>query len=84
MYKILIKKSAEKALNKLPSNIQKQIVGVIEEMSVLGTATPHSKKLQPPIGGYRTRVGNYRILFDSDKEIIVIHSISKRADAYKN
>jgi len=32
--------------------------------------------------GYRMRVGEYRMLFDRNEEIIVIHHISKRADAY--
>ena len=82
MYKVLLKASTQRALNQLPKRIQTSIVAAIEELVRTGIHAKHTKKLQEPIGGYRTRVGGYRILFDRDVEIIVIHQISKRSDAY--
>lgn len=82
MYRLLLKASAQKALDMLPVKARKHIARAIDELVTLGIHAPHTKKLRPPIGGYRTRVGEYRILFDRDGELIVIHRIAKRADAY--
>lgn len=82
MYKVLLKEAAQKELDGLPRNLQKKIAMAIDDLTHMGIHAKHTKKLQPPIGGYRTRVGQYRILFDRDEEIILIHQISKRADAY--
>lgn len=82
MYKVLLKASAKKELDTLPILARKKVGAVIDELSRMGIHAKHTKKLQPPVGGYRTRVGEYRILFDRDEEIIVIHHISKRAAAY--
>lgn len=82
MYNVLLKESAKKALDTLPAKIRSKVVLAIEELSSLGIHARHVKKLQPPIGGFRQRVGEYRILFDRNEELIIIHHISKRADAY--
>ncbi len=82
MYKVLLKTSAKKEFDALPLSVRKKLVVHIDELSLLGIHARNTKKLQPPIGGYRMRVGEYRILFDRDEEIILIHHISKRADAY--
>ena len=82
MHKVLLKASAKKELDTLPLKIQKTIAEAIDELATMGIHTRHTKKLHPPLGGYRTRVGEYRILFDREAEIILIHRISKRADAY--
>lgn len=41
------------------------------------------KKLQPPLEGYRLRVGEYRVLFDIEEDSILIYSIKHRKDAYR-
>jgi mRNA interferase RelE/StbE len=82
MYKVLLKASARKELADLPNRIQKAVATAIDDLSRMGIHAKHTKKLPPPVGGYRTRVGEYRILFDRDDDIILIHQISKRADAY--
>ena len=33
--------------------------------------------------GYRKRVGNYRILFDTENSTISVHAIRHRKDAYR-
>ncbi len=82
MYRVFLKVSARKALDSIPAKARKHIAHAIDELGALGIHAPHTKKLQPPIGGYRTRVGDYRILFDRDEDLIVIHRIAKRSDAY--
>jgi mRNA-degrading endonuclease RelE of RelBE toxin-antitoxin system len=82
MYKIILFAAAKKELDSLDKKTKVRIASALEELKRLGIHAKHTKKLQPPIGGYRTRVGEYRILFDRDEEVIVIHHISRRADAY--
>jgi mRNA interferase RelE/StbE len=82
MYNVLLKTSAKKALDTLPVKARNKIALAIDELSRLGIHARHVKKLQPPVGGFRQRVGEYRILFDRNEELIVVHHISKRADAY--
>ncbi len=44
----------------------------------------YAKRLiNPNIGTYRFRIGNYRIIFDIDKEKIVILRIGHRREIYK-
>ncbi len=82
MYKVLLKASAKKELDALLSKRRRKIAAAIEELTRMGIHAKHVKKLQPPINGYRMRVGEYRILFDRDGDIIVIHQISIRAASY--
>jgi len=82
MYKVLLKASAKKELDALTPKPRAKVGAAIDELKRMGIHAKHTKKLQPPIGGYRTRVGEYRILFDREDDIILIHHISKRADAY--
>jgi len=82
MYKVLLKASARKELDSLPSAAQRKVAAAIDDLARLGIHAQHTKKLHPPIGGYRTRIGEYRILFDRKDDLILIHQISKRADAY--
>lgn len=35
------------------------------------------------LGEYRSRVGDYRVIFDLEVEIIVIHKVGHRKDVYK-
>ncbi len=82
MYKVLLKTSAKKELDSLPASVQKRISAAIDELRRMGIHAKHTIKPQAPIGGYRKRVGEYRILFDRDAEIILVHQISKRSEAY--
>lgn len=82
MYKIVLFAAAKKELESLDKKTKARIATALEELKRLGIHAKHTRKLQPPIGGYRVRVGEYRVLFDRDEDIIVVHHISKRAEAY--
>ncbi len=82
MYKVLLKASAKKELDTFSVSVRKKVAAAINELARMGIHARHTKKLHPPIGGYRMRVGEYRILFDREDDLILIHHISKRADAY--
>ncbi len=78
MYKILLTKKAEKELSSLPSDLRKKAATAFDEMVTLGIKSSNTKKLQTPFPGYRKRIGDYRILFEHNEEIIIVYKISKR------
>ncbi len=42
------------------------------------------KKLAGQTGKYRLRVGNYRVLFTLEKDLIFVHQVKDRKDAYRD
>jgi len=42
------------------------------------------KKLAGQAGRYRLRVGDYRILFSLEKDLIFVHLVKDRKDAYRD
>jgi mRNA interferase RelE/StbE len=83
MYKVLLTKRAEKELASLSSTYSRRIIEALDELKTLGTQSSNTKKLQTPFPGYRKRVGDIRILFEVNEDIILVYRISKRADAYR-
>lgn len=81
-YQVVIKPTAERALNKLPKEIQLRIAVAIELLSQ-NPYPPRSKKLidRP---GFRIRIGDYRIIYNVDNKILTIYviSIGHRRDIY--
>ena len=84
LYRIIIKPSAQKDLDRLPDKELKRILTRFGQL-----------KMNPrPIGvqklsddeGYRVRIGNYRILYIINDKIknIFIYRIKHRKDVYKN
>jgi mRNA interferase RelE/StbE len=84
MYQVLIVRSAERQLKKLPPQAQRKIAAVI--MSLAIEPRPYgSKKLTGTANSYRVRVGDYRIIYDIfDREIVVsVLKIGHRKDIYR-
>lgn len=72
-YKIEIKKSAEKELRKIP---KKELIKIIDQIGSLAD-NPHppgSKKLTNK-EKYRIRIGNYRVLYYVEDDILTIFVI---------
>lgn len=42
------------------------------------------KKLAGQAGKYRLRVGDYRVLFTLEKDLIFVHQVKDRKDAYRD
>lgn len=42
------------------------------------------KKLAGQTGKYRLRVGDYRVLFTLEKDLIMVHQVKDRKDAYRD
>jgi len=85
MYKIIISHSAEKDLEKLPTQAVRRIGKVIDELEE--DPRPHgSKKLKGANENiWRIRVGDYRIIYNIDDVIAIvdIRKVGHRKDIYK-
>ncbi|GAB6045475.1 hypothetical protein JCM11957_10730 [Caminibacter profundus] len=79
--KIEISKSAFKHLQKINKKNQKIILDKLKLLEKYPD-TPNIKKLTNYYPPYRFRVGNYRVLFDIENDIIKIISIKHRKEAY--
>ena len=82
-YKIEVKRSAVKELNKIPRKDLKRIVKRIEALAY-DPRPLESVKLSAD-EKYRIRQGNYRILYSIHDDILTIHvvKIAHRKDVYK-
>ena len=82
-YKILIKPSAIKELNKIP---QKELPKITERIQALAkdSRPPGCEKLAAQ-NAYRIRQGSYRIIYtiEEDKLIIIVIKIVHRRDIYR-
>lgn len=81
MYRIIIKKNAQKFIDRLPKNEKIRVVSAIE-------ALPNGediKQLKGHNGLLRLRVGDYRIIYtiDNGELIIIVIDAGNRGQIYK-
>lgn len=80
-YRLFYTKSAARDIKKLDPVVKRKIKKKIEEYSL--DPSSYSKKLiDSRIGGYRWRIGNYRVIFDINGKNIVILRIGHRREIY--
>ena len=79
-YRIFYEKEALKELDKLETSISRRIIKKIDEMSE-NPSSCDIKKLKAS-NDYRLRVGDYRIIFLFDKDLIKILKIGHRRNIY--
>ena len=85
MWKIVYKRSVQKDLKKIPKKIKSLIKRTIEERLRLNPVyfgTPLKQNLK---GLMKLRVGNYRIIYSIQKDIVVVFviKIGHRKEIYK-
>ncbi len=82
-YKIEFKKTAAKELNSLPNREIKKIVVAIN-LLVENPRPTNSKKLSGS-ERYRLRIGDYRILYEIENQVLIIYivKIAHRKDVYR-
>ncbi len=82
MYELIYSPSALKQLEKLERNIKERIVIALERLRI----RPESCDIKKLIGmqGYRFRVGDYRVIFDMEKDklIILVLQVGHRKSIY--
>jgi len=83
MYEIIIDRYAEKQLAKIPPPDFNRIVKAIENLSENPRPTGYKKLVARP--GYRIRVGNYRIIYLIEDNVLTVFviDIGHRKDIYK-
>ena len=81
-YKIQLKRSVEKDISAYDKNIRQRLIRAIYKLQT--NPYRNSKKLYGT-EFYRTRVGNYRIIFEIIKKDsrLVIYKVGHRRDIYK-
>jgi len=83
MYELIYSADAIKSLDKLDKNIQERILIALERLRI----RPESCDIKKLIGipGYRFRVGDYRVIFDIDKDklLIFVLEVGHRRNIYK-
>ena len=84
-YRLLIKKSAQKEIRKLPSNYRIKIINRITALEK-NPLTDTSEKIKGLEDVYRIRYGVYRIVYSLQKSelVVVVVKVSHRKDSYKN
>lgn len=84
-YTIELKNSAAKALRKLPRSIQNRIANKINSMEN-NLPAPETTKMEGNNPFHKVRVGDYRIIYEIQKDILVILvvKIGNRKDVYRH
>lgn len=89
MYRVIYTKKADKDLDNLDFQIAKRITRKIYEYSLTPNPLSFSKPLKSSyLGHYRFRIGDYRAIFDIDRDgnikILLILKIAHRKNVYEN
>jgi mRNA interferase RelE/StbE len=84
-YTIKFKKSAAKALSKIPRSAQRRIADKINSMEE-NLPSPETTKMEGNNSFHRVRVGDYRIIYEiqNDTLVILIVKIGNRKDVYRH
>jgi mRNA interferase RelE/StbE len=84
-YKLVIKKSAAKALEALPNKFVKPITSAILDLANTPRPTGCKKLKGKQTDIWRIRVGNYRVLYEIDDEVRIIDilDVGHRKDIYE-
>jgi mRNA interferase RelE/StbE len=83
MRKVAYRKEATHVLSRMPVNERKRIMAKVDQLA----ARPHElanqvKKLKGR-PGFRLRVGDWRVIFDDDGDVLDILAIGSRGSIYE-
>ncbi len=81
-YRLEISEEALVQLRALPKELRQRIGTRLEALQT--DLQGDVKKLAGQDGKYRLRVGMHRLLFTLEKDLIVIHLVKDRRDAYRH
>lgn len=76
-------KYADRQLRKFPAAVQRRIIEKIEYYISTGNPLHFADSIEGESGkAYRFRVGDYRLIFDWEKDHILVTKVSLRSRAY--
>ena len=83
MYEVRIKRPALKDIARLPQDFPRLVSQQIDALAEV--SRPHGVKKLRGDGGYRVRVGIYRILYDIDdvNQIVTVYRVKHRREVYR-
>jgi mRNA interferase RelE/StbE len=81
-YDIEYDPKAFKQLQKLNPTIAKELLDGIEEFANTPVVTKIKKLKTPFDGAYRLRIGDYRVIFYQDNNLMLISKIAHRKEVY--
>jgi mRNA interferase RelE/StbE len=84
MYRVVTTKSFDKALAKLPANLQTRIVAKIREVAVSPYAPNNNLTKLQGHDGYRLRVGDWRVIYElqDDRLVMLVVEVGPRGGIY--
>lgn len=77
--RLLVTKSAEKAIKKLDKVTRARIIAGIKNLP-----SGDIKKLKGYVSAYRLRIGDYRVIYTFDGYTITISDVLPRGESYKH
>ncbi len=83
MKRITYSKDALRTLGRIPSNISALIRAKVEQYAADPAAQANNvKALKGEPGVFRLRVGDWRVLFNEQGEVIAVMKVAPRGEAY--
>ena len=81
----MITKGASRRLRGMPKNVAKTIVGKIDGLAANPFAPNKNVTALKGVGGFRLRVGDWRVLYTLDAEVrtVTIVAVVPRGGAYR-
>lgn len=84
MFDYQFTKTSLKRFKKLPKDIQIRIIGKLDFFCAQDDPIDFAEPLiKSDLGQYRFRIGDYRISFDVENEILIIHDVDHRKNIYR-
>ncbi|MBE9036774.1 type II toxin-antitoxin system mRNA interferase toxin, RelE/StbE family [aff. Roholtiella sp. LEGE 12411] len=84
-YEVEFSRGAKKQFRKLPIDVQQRIQTKINELAI--EPRPNGvKKLQAGDNSYRIRVGDYRVVYEVDDDVLIVTviKVGHRSGIYKD
>lgn len=84
VYRIELRPAARRSIAALPREAQVRIASAIDSLAT-GPRPPGVTKLRGPEGFYRVRVGDYRIVYaiDDDVLLVLVVAVGHRREVYR-
>ena len=83
-YAVSFRRSAEKDLRKLDGKVQTRVLRAVDGL-VFDPRPDGCRKLQGSDDAYRIRVGDYRVIYTVDDEVLIVavERVRHRRDVYR-
>ena len=82
MYRVVFTQRALKDLERIDQKLASKLAAKLKEYA--REPLKHARKLiNPKLGTYRFRIGDYRVVFDIESEEVVVLRVGHRRDIYR-